>query len=444
LAQKIRFKLEIFAYHAKKMIPFFLVGITVGIFVFLYQKQLISLYQSPILHPQKIGVAGLYTSQNLPVTILRQISFGLTQIDQNQKPILSPLVKSFQTPDEKTYIFELNQNIFWHNKLKLTANTIKPQIDGLTSESLSPTTLKIVTDKPFAPLLTVLSQPLFRNQLVGLGPYHPDQIKYQDGFVKTLTISPEDKLTLPKIIYRFYQNENDLITGYKLGEVDKIETETLPNYLNDWSQTKIVPHVNTTDKYLGIFINTQKFSQKQLRQALAYATPKTPDKNKRCLGPISPNSWAYNSDVKDYAYNPQRAKDLFEGNKIEKINLSVINRDLLPIAEEIKNSWKKDLGIDVTITIENQIDSQNFDAVLAYSGIPADPDQYTFWHSTQEKTNITHLNNSRIDKLLEEGRLTFNLQDRKKIYLDFQRFLLEESPVIFISYPTTYSVSRIK
>ncbi|MFA5795842.1 MAG: hypothetical protein WC885_01540, partial [Candidatus Shapirobacteria bacterium] len=77
-------------------------------------------------------------------------------------------------------------------------------------------------------------------------------------------------------------------------------------------------------------------------------------------------------------------------------------------------------------------------------GIPADPDQYTFWHSTQEKTNITHLNNSRIDKLLEEGRLTFNLQDRKKIYLDFQKFLLEESPVIFISYPTIYSVSRIK
>ena len=59
-------------------------------------------------------------------------------------------------------------------------------------------------------------------------------------------------------------------------------------------------------------------------------------------------------------------------------------------------------------------------------------------------TNITHLNNSRIDKLLEQGRQTFDQQARKQIYYDFQKYLLEESPAIFIKFPTTYNISRLK
>ena len=57
---------------------------------------------------------------------------------------------------------------------------------------------------------------------------------------------------------------------------------------------------------------------------------------------------------------------------------------------------------------------------------------------------ITKLNNPRIDKLLEEGRQTNDQIERKKIYQDFQTYLLEEVPAIFLYYPTTYTVTRIK
>ncbi|MDD3998930.1 MAG: hypothetical protein PHR98_02415, partial [Candidatus Shapirobacteria bacterium] len=66
-----------------------------------------------------------------------------------------------------------------------------------------------------------------------------------------------------------------------------------------------------------------------------------------------------------------------------------------------------------------------------------------FWHSTQTKTNITKINHPPIDKLLEEGRQTFDQQERKKIYQEFQKILLEESPAIFLKYPILYTVSRI-
>jgi peptide/nickel transport system substrate-binding protein len=116
----------------------------------------------------------------------------------------------------------------------------------------------------------------------------------------------------------------------------------------------------------------------------------------------------------------------------------------LSTAEEIKNAWQSILGLNTVITMENQIDINNFEAVLSYGSIPHDPDQYLFWHSTQLETNVTKLNNSRIDKLLEEGRLSFNPQERKQIYQDFQKYLLEESPAIFLSYPTKFTITRVK
>jgi len=74
--------------------------------------------------------------------------------------------------------------------------------------------------------------------------------------------------------------------------------------------------------------------------------------------------------------------------------------------------------------------------------VPSDPDQYQFWQSTQEDTNITHYTNLKIDKLLEDGRKTLDKDTRKKIYADFQRYLVDDSPVIFLYFPKAYTVER--
>ena len=81
--------------------------------------------------------------------------------------------------------------------------------------------------------------------------------------------------------------------------------------------------------------------------------------------------------------------------------------------------------------------------LLAFWKLPADPDQYFFWHSTQVKGgNITGLKNVRIDKLLEDGRKTLNPADRKKEYVDFQKILADELPAAFLYYPYSYTVER--
>lgn len=440
---KIHFKIEYFISFIKRKYIYFLIGLVVTVPTAIFYKQLLKFYQSPSFHTKVIGLEGLYTANNLPDEVSQKISYGLTTISENNKPEKSLLVKSITTENEnKDYIFTLNDNIYWHNGKKLTSYDINYQISGAAIIPLSNNQIKISLSSSFAPLLSSLSQPLFKKGVVGMGNYQVKKIIYQDGYIKNLLLKSTDK-NQSSIEYRFYPNETDAINAFKLGNVDEIKINSLPQEFSNWKNTQITKDISTNNRYVAVFLNTQKIS-KQIRQSLAYATPKPKDKNERCLGPISPTSWAYNSLMKEYNFNSTRARELFKKEELPQINLAVNNRSLLPLAEDIKKSWTNILGIEVTLSVVNQIDYQNFDAILSYSSTTKDPDQYSFWHSTQVNTNITKLDNSRIDKLLEDGRTTIDTIERKKIYQDFQRYLLEESPAIFISYPITYQITRQK
>jgi len=52
------------------------------------------------------------------------------------------------------------------------------------------------------------------------------------------------------------------------------------------------------------------------------------------------------------------------------------------------------------------------------------------------------LDDKKIDKLLEDGRTTIDQKERRLIYFDFQKSLLEELPAIFLYFPNRYQVSR--
>ena len=443
---KLHFKIAYLFSFIKRRILIILIVVTSSFCAVFFRKEITNFVNLPIFRQEAIGLEGIYTIKNLPDNIANQISYGLTVNSENDKAIISPIVESLSIENEnKDYVFTLKDNIFWHNSKKLIASDIDYlSISGIDVNVLSENQIKISIEKEFSPILSVLTKPLFRKDTLGLGQYKIKKYVLQEGHLKTLYLNPI-KDNLSRIIYRFYQNETDLINAYKLGDVDQIKINSLPEELSKWNNSKITQKIETNEKYSAIFFNTQKINSTQLRQALAYATPKTKDKNERCLGPISPESWAYNANVKEYAFNATRAKELFESNKIDSINLIVGDRRLLSVAEDIKKSWESILSLPTNITITNQIDTKNFDAILTYGSIPHDPDQYLFWHSTQiGKNNLTKLNDSRIDKLLEDGRFAIGQIERKEIYQDFQRYLLEESPAIFLSYPNIYTITRIK
>jgi ABC-type transport system substrate-binding protein len=82
-----------------------------------------------------------------------------------------------------------------------------------------------------------------------------------------------------------------------------------------------------------------------------------------------------------------------------------------------------------------------FQLLLTNYNIPADPDQYRDWHSTQA-TNIGRGSDEKIDKLLEDGRVTLDAKARKQIYFDFQKTFSEELPAVVLYHPSTINLAR--
>jgi peptide/nickel transport system substrate-binding protein len=444
LINKIRFKLELLFHYFNRYFFVILAGAIAGSSLIIFSPQLLFIVEKLLPSPvHTIGIEGLYPITKLPSTVTSKISYGLTEVTDNNRPQNSPIVKDIQIKDDhKQYSFHLNL-FTWHSGAKFTAQDIVRlyKITNATLSATSPDTLVINLKNEFSPLLSILSQPLINPNLDGLGPNKVTNIDFQDGYAKKITL--KHLITNQTTTFRFYPNQNDMITAFKLGEISQFQTTVFPQTFTTWPKVSITTQIDTTSLYTAIFLNTEKFSKKQFRQSLSYATPKPTDKDERCLGPISPNSWAYNPQIKEYNYNPTRAKELITPEDPKTINLIVGSRDLLPLAETIKISWLEILGINTNIVV-GLVPAEDYDAILTFGNLPQDPDQYLFWHSTQTTNNITKLNNSRIDKLLEEGRITTDYQERKRIYFDFQRFLLEESPAIFISFPTIHTVSRVK
>ena len=139
--------------------------------------------------------------------------------------------------------------------------------------------------------------------------------------------------------------------------------------------------------------------------------------------------------------DPAKAKELLK--KVEKIPESVILSTVpaySEIAEDIKKDWSA-IGVDTKIIVSTELPSE-YQIILIAQAIPSDPDQYNLWHSTQDTTNLSRLKNPRIDKLLEDGRKTSDYAVRFGIYSDFQKFLLEEAPAVFLFYPNSFNISR--
>lgn len=409
---------------------------------------LISIYFFPKLisvsllrKQQKIGMVGRYNLSNLPYEVTSLISYGLT-IPLPDGSVEPGLAQSWEIrEDGKIYIFTIKDDVFWHDGSKVAAEDINYNFSDVNVTVLDDQHIRFELKEPFSPFPVVVSRPIFKKNLVGLGDYQTKSIERSGQFIRGLILTPKEKQNKTNLLFHFYPNEESAKIGYKLGEVDFLEDIFSPDELENWSNTKI-EKTTKYDRYTAIFFNTQseKLADKPLRQALAYAIEKR--WQPRAFSSYNSNSWAFNKTVKPYDLDLENAKNLLGQNgaeeTIEKISLSTVP-SMLSIAEQIKSDWQE-IGIETEIKLINS-PTEEFEALLVSQQIPRDPDQYVIWHSTQA-TNLSKYKSPKLDMLLEDGRKTLNQDERKEIYQGFQRFLVEDSPAVFLFHPTVYSISR--
>ncbi|PIU03557.1 hypothetical protein COT44_02520 [Candidatus Shapirobacteria bacterium CG08_land_8_20_14_0_20_39_18] len=439
--KKIRFLYRLLSAFLDRHKKIFFLGFTTGICSFFFLPKLI-----PLLPKTKaavrIGMVGRFKIDEIPLEIQDSISLGLTKTDINGNSL--PALADNWSVDEsgKNYVFTLGDH-FWQNSTKVLASDINYNFKDVETKVLDTQKIQYTLKEPFAAFPIIVSKPIFKKGFMGVGNYKVNHITKNGQYLELISLESINNQK-PDLKYRFYPSDASIKTAYKLGEINQISGLIDLSGFENWKNIQISPNVHY-NQFVGIFFNTAKppFSDKSFRQSLAYALKKDYG-NLKVYGPINPQSWAYNSDVKTYDYDLANAKKLLAKSlgdqKISSVRIKIVTlSSLLKEAESVKQSWEA-LGLKVEIGAFSSLDN-DFDALLAIQEIPDDPDQYNLWHSSQD-SNITHFNNPRIDKLLEDGRKTMDKNIRKNIYFDFQRYLAEEIPVIFLYYPTTYNISR--
>lgn len=427
------------AKYTKSLLVGFLIGLAVTVGVWRAYPLLSPLIFTPV---ERIGIVGNVTPSTLPLSIQKYISVGLTTVNEDGSAAPG-LADSWEATDSgKTYIFHLKPDYLWHNGKPVEAKDVNYNIRNVVFEPIDPVTLKVTLPTAYSPFPIVVSKPIFQAGLRGFGPYRVANIRLHGDNVSFLKLVPMDQTNRKSFEIRFYNTEASAITAYKLGEIDTIEELSFSYDLAKWGKTTVEQHTKY-NRIVSVFLNLQDqlLKEKTFRHGLAYSIPAL--EGERAVSPISKTSWSFTNKVKTFTYDAAQAKeiisDYISSTESGKLTISTFDQ-YADMAQAISQSWN-DVGLATEVRVVNVV-PPDYQVLISAQEVPPDPDQYPFWHQTQTQSNITHYANVKIDKLLEDGRQELDTENRKKIYADFQRRLVDDAPAIFLTYARTYTVRR--
>lgn len=429
--------------YFKKWGKIIFASVVLGGVIFLLLFLLITYFFLPSVSDdiERIGMTGSFTSANLPEEVLQDVSYGLTVVTEDQE-VKKAAAASWKISDNgKKYTFTLKKGQMLSNGEELTSQIIPYRFKDVTINAPDLYTVEFTLKDPFAPFLSVVSRPiLIRN--TGLGEYKITKINQESGFVKSVSLQKRSENR--KKIYYFYPTQEALKTAFQLGEIDValgLPKRLQPSDFKNWKQTEISQETDYS-RLVSLFFNTsnEDMGNKRLRQALLYALPETFEEGERTYSYIPPTSMYYAKSPNEGIHDLELSSSLLDASASAGLMLEISTpEELLSVAEKVKEAWKK-IGVETTIRQITNI-PDNYQVLLFTMNLPKDPDMYTLWHTGQPE-NLSHFSNVRIDKLLEDGRVTVNREERQAIYADVQKYLIDDSPSAFLYFPFEYTLRR--
>ncbi len=425
----------------------------VGIFIFflLYLSRNFLLARIPLTKTETIGISGIFLRQdlpnNLPDEIQSKMSRGLTKID-SKGDVQPDLSTHWDIKDNgKTYIFYLRPNVKFADGTPLTSKFINYNFQDLTIERPAASVIVFRLKDKYSPfLVTLADRKVFKKNNVGVSDFRLTKINSDAYQIHSLSLYSKKEKKVIKYVFKDTQEE--LKNAYVLGEVDKIldigslefpKTSSLGAFNNSIT----VRNINQ-DKIVAVFFNNLDpvLSDKKIRKALAFSLSSKFPEGERTDTPYRKGYWFNNTDF-SYQTDVAAAKDELRSSSASSSGKLTITLKTLPqyrdLAGLVAADWKK-IGINTKIE-QVEVVPDIYQAFLGDLTLPKDPDQYTLWHSGAT-SNITHYKNLRIDKLLEDGRRTSDKSERKQIYDDFQKYLIDDMPAAFLYFPYTYNLTR--
>ena len=215
-------------------------------------------------------------------------------------------------------------------------------------------------------------------------------------------------------------------------------------------------------KHFPLNTSLPQLSEKEVRQAMMHALDRQRIIDELWSGTatvahsnIPPSSYYHRSDLKQYEYDPEKAKSMLdeagwvEGDdgirEKDGVKLSftctTISGDQArrPIAELAQQLFAE-VGIDMQLaespSVLDGMRNGSLDASLfnwTYLTNAVEPDPFGTLHS-DGGNNFCQISNPELDALIEEGVTIVNPEDRKPIYDRIQEIFVEEVPVLYLQF----------
>jgi len=442
---------------------------------------------------------------------------GLVKYDKDIN-IVGDLAEKWEiSPDGLVITFHLRRGVKWHDGQPFTARdvlfTYQVTIDPKTptayagdflkvkkAEVLDDYTFRVHYGAPFAPALMSWSSPILPKHLlegrdittsplsrkpVGTGPFRFRQ--WVEGQKIVLTANPdyfEGRPYLDGYVMRIIPDTATMFLELRAGGIDQMNLTPLqytrqtesPLYKKRFKKYRYLSFSYT---YLGFNLRHPFFSDRRVRQAIAYAINKEEivkgvllGLGKATSGPYKPGTWWYNERVRNYPYDPKKARQLLadagwrdeDGDGIlekggQKFVFEIITNqgnEVRAKCAEIIQRRLAEVGVKVKIRIlewasfvNDFIGKRRFEATILGWTIPQDPDIFDVWHSSKtgpDELNFISYRNKEVDRLIELGRGTFDKYKRKFYYDRIQEILAEDQPYVFLFVPDALPIvsARVK
>lgn len=458
---------------------------------------------------------------------------GLLAQDENLGFIPKLATEYSISDDGLAYTFTLREGVKWHNGEDFVADDVintwkivnNPDFgtyntfgwDFVTDASKSADGKQVVirTKEPYAPLLSqvgiapivpssAVADPQkfatdFGDNLVGTGPFKLEERvpQQQISFVRFDDYWGE-KAILDKIISKIAPDDNTLLVQLRTGELQltgvsairvkealQIDGISILEYASPgWNHfdLKIIDHLRVP----------------QVRQALAYATPKQQIIEQLLEGRVlpsaadtTPNTWAWDPDLQPTPYDPDKAKGLLEeagltfadgvwsgptptpeqdvdvltdrGGPVKPLEIEIWaisgSKQTELVVQVVAQAWEQ-IGVKVQQKFEDVSTifgpegyqfTEKMTAGLYSWFNSSDPDNTWYWSSKYIPDTPTGAGGNvqayffrfnfqdEIDGIIDPAVAELDQDKRKAAYFASQKLLNEQAPVIFLYWGKSFS-----
>jgi peptide/nickel transport system substrate-binding protein len=408
--------------------------------------------------------------------------------------IVPQLALSHETsPDGKEMTIKLRPNVKFHDGEPLDAEAAKFSIERhmtlptsfrkseLASvdhvEVVDPLTIKLALKTPYSPLIAQLTDrsgmmvspkaakeagDKFGLHPVCAGPYKFVERVQQDRMVfeRFADYWNKDNIHIDRVVFLPIVDATVRLANLKSGGLDLIERVLATDIKDVRADSRLVLSTAPELGYLGLTVNIGNDKSKgplsqsaKVRQALDLSIDREALNQVVFNGEFTPgNQWVSPTHPYYQKAFPVRGRDIAKAKALLKeagITSPVTVDYMIPKGAEneavaqVIQSMAAEAGFDIKIravefaTTFKQAQAGEFQIFqINWSGrIDPDGNSYIFMRSKAPQNDGVY-SNPEADKLLEEGRATSNVEERKAIYAKLNKILLDDLPIIYIYHRT--------